>query len=276
VVRHHFRLGSGKRFSALLVFAGILFVLLCLFLLSLERQRYFLLSFDVEPVDGDSSVVAVLDLLESVNSVRSAAGQEKINVTFFVTGEYALKHREVLRGIESSGFEIGCHSFSHPLFLGLNTSQKRNEIFRCERALDVVGISHPKGFRAPYAVLDFSTARILERNDYFYDASSFDYTRFIYRDFNDTVAVPVSTFVGVPLEDVIWVYYLRSPSLFFWLVRNHYDETVSVIFHPHHVERYLNELNESISILSERNVSFISNYYLAEVSNEARRGSWVK
>jgi peptidoglycan/xylan/chitin deacetylase (PgdA/CDA1 family) len=242
------------------------------FLFSLERPRYVLLSFDVEPVDGDGSVSLVLASLERMNAKRSAAGVGAVNVTFFVTGEYALKNRDVLARMRADGFEIACHSFSHPLFLKRNVSQKRDEIFRCERALVIAGVPKPVGFRAPYTILDFETAGLLERNGFVYDASALDYSAFLYGVFNDTVEVPVSTFLGLPLEDVVWAYYLHSPSLFFWLIDHQYDGVVSVIFHPHHVSGYLSRFEGSVAYLSERNVSFISNYYFTEVTDGAFKG----
>ena len=245
-------------------------------------EKYILLSFDVEPVDEEQAVLAVIGLLQKENLVRDSQindldknvkhhfKQHKINATFFVTGEYALKHRRVVQLIEASGFEVTCHSFSHPFFPLLNSSQKRAEIFRCERALQIAGVSFPKGFRSPYAVLDFETANILEKNAFAYDASTVWYLKPLYTQFNKTKEIPISTFFAVPLQDVIWVYYLHMPKVFFWAITHTNDPVISVIFHPHHVQGFLNELQETIDFFSEQNARFISYYHFVEVSNQDR------
>ncbi|MBI5398736.1 polysaccharide deacetylase family protein [Candidatus Woesearchaeota archaeon] len=270
MVHHHFRFGSSRRKLLMLIVLAVFFVLLFAFLFSMQRPRYVLLSFDVEPVDGRESVMGIIDFIVAKNEKSQA--DKKVNVTFFVTGEYALKNRDVIARITSEGFEIACHSFSHPVFLRLNKSQKRNEFFRCKRALDIAQAPKPKGFRAPYTLIDMETIRILERNHAAYDASTLSYTDVFYGSDNKMRRIPVSTVGLVPLNDVIWVNYLRSPSVFYWFLRHPADGAVSVIFHPRNAISYLNELEAVINALSERNVSFISYYHFTEVTYERDKG----
>ncbi|MBI4738622.1 polysaccharide deacetylase family protein [Candidatus Woesearchaeota archaeon] len=270
MVRHHFRFGSCKRKLLAFTVIAVFFALLFVFLFSMQRPRYALLSFDVEPVDGRESVMGIIDFIVAKNEKRAA--DEKVNVTFFVTGEYALKNRDVIARMTSEGFEIACHSFSHPLFLKLNESQKRNEVFRCKRALDIAQAPKPQGFRAPYMLIDRETMRILERNHVAYDASTLSYTEAFYGHERETQRIPVSAVGFVPLHDIIWVDYLRIPSLFYWFLRHVTEEAVSVVLHPRYAISYLNELESVIDSLSKRNVSFISYYHFTEVTHERGKG----
>lgn len=270
MVRHHFRFGSHRWKAFAYGMLLIVFVALLAFFFSLRSPKYMLLSFDVEPVDGPESVMRVIDFLVVRNA--NVSFDKRVNVTFFVTGEYALKNRDVIARMKSEGFEIACHSFSHPLFLKLNESQKRDEIFRCQRALDIAGGITPRGFRAPYTLVDRETIHILKRNHWQYDASTLWYTNWLYGSQNETRRISVSTVGLIPLQDVIWIRYLGSPTLFFWMLSHPTSEVVSVILHPHHTIRYLNDLEESIDALLRRNVSFISYYHFTEVTNGSFQG----
>ena len=83
-------------------FVGFLIIILILANLYTEpEQRLVLISFDVEPVDSDQDLMAVLDIIYRNN----------ISATFFVTGEYAEEH-PAMTGFMTGG-EIACHGYTN-------------------------------------------------------------------------------------------------------------------------------------------------------------------
>lgn len=98
--------------------------------------------------------------------------------TFFVVGEVARRHPELIRAIAARGHEIGCHGMSHRPLWDLGPDGLAAEL--AEFAAVVGGILGPgvriAGFRAPSFSLDATTAwalPILARAGYRYDASLF-------------------------------------------------------------------------------------------------------
>jgi peptidoglycan/xylan/chitin deacetylase (PgdA/CDA1 family) len=219
-----------------------------------SEERYVLLSFDVEPVDGENNVTEVLRILEDAG----------INATFFVTGEYAEKYPAVMRRM--ARYEIGCHGYSHKKFTKMNTSEKEEEIDRCRAAIKKASGKEVAGFRAPYTRIDHETMMLLDKEGFTYDASIITSLSVFYPDAtgHNIGEIPVSSVLGIPLEDVIWTYYLRLPSVFFYLINNKDSEMESYLFHPHHITQYKDEFSSFINHLKERNVMFISHLGLIE------------
>lgn len=83
----------------------------------------------------------VLDMLE-------AAGMK---ATFFVVGELAKRHPDLVREVRDRGHELGNHSFSHPhpRFL-LGDERARREVIEGTMALTEILGQPPRLFRAPH------------------------------------------------------------------------------------------------------------------------------
>ena len=98
--------------------------------------------------------------------------------TFFVVGEVARRHPELIEAIAARGHEIGCHGMTHRPLGELGPDGLVAELAEFAEVLrDVLGPDvRPAGFRAPTFSLDASTAwafPILARFGYRYDASVF-------------------------------------------------------------------------------------------------------
>lgn len=73
-----------------------------------------------------------------------------VRATFFVCGEMAADHQDLLREMADDGHLIGNHTWSHPLLPALTRAQVRRQMERtCEIVEDAVGVP-PLWFRAPY------------------------------------------------------------------------------------------------------------------------------
>jgi peptidoglycan/xylan/chitin deacetylase (PgdA/CDA1 family) len=79
----------------------------------------------------------LLDTLERHNA----------RATFFLTGEAALAHREIVRRIAAGGHAIGNHSWNHPSFPLISGRERRRQIRKCASVLAPYG---ERLFRPPY------------------------------------------------------------------------------------------------------------------------------
>jgi peptidoglycan/xylan/chitin deacetylase (PgdA/CDA1 family) len=67
--------------------------------------------------------------------------------TFFVIGELARKHTDLVRRMAAAGHAIGNHSWSHPSFPAIGSRERRWQIQACE---EVITPYSQKIFRPPY------------------------------------------------------------------------------------------------------------------------------
>jgi peptidoglycan-N-acetylglucosamine deacetylase len=69
--------------------------------------------------------------------------------TFFIVGEVARRHPEMIARIAAAGHEIGCHSDTHVPLDRLGRAWFRDDVLRCLEALDSAGAGQVRGYRAP-------------------------------------------------------------------------------------------------------------------------------
>lgn len=112
-------------------------------------ERGVALTFD----DGPDPEVTprLLDLLD----------RHGICATFFVTGERAARHPDIIRAILSRGHAIGNHSFSHmPLLMLKGMRTLRREVKAAQSVLGMFGIV-PLAFRPPVGITNPHLWRVL-------------------------------------------------------------------------------------------------------------------
>jgi polysaccharide deacetylase family protein (PEP-CTERM system associated) len=119
------------------------------------------------PFQAEEATRRVLDLLD----------RYRLKASFFVVGEVAERHPDLIRSIVEKGHEIGCHGFSHHPLWKLNRGLFREELEHFHSVMGgILGNVKIKGFRAPCFSLDNRTAwalEILVDFGYQYDASIF-------------------------------------------------------------------------------------------------------
>lgn len=107
--------------------------------------------------DGPSpeTTPAVLDLLD----------EHGVKATFFLIGERAEKHPELVREIYRRGHGIGNHSWSHPraFFWCLGPVRTWREITKCQSALKKITGEVPVWFRAPVGHYNFFVHPVMKR-----------------------------------------------------------------------------------------------------------------
>jgi peptidoglycan/xylan/chitin deacetylase (PgdA/CDA1 family) len=99
------------------------------------------LTFDDGP--NEKLTPRLLDLL----------AQHHIHATFFVIGENAAEHPEILQRAIREGHEIGNHSWSHPNLAKMSEENVRSQIKRTEETITSAIGSRPILFRPPYGSL---------------------------------------------------------------------------------------------------------------------------
>lgn len=80
-----------------------------------------------------------------------------VKATFFATGAAATNNPAVVRSVVAQGHEIGNHSYSHPYFTQLTSTQMADELARASTAIRNASGQAPKPFfRPPYG--DYNSA----------------------------------------------------------------------------------------------------------------------
>lgn len=111
------------------------------------------LTLDDGPCPNDTP--AILDLLD----------RHDAKATFFVIGEKAARHPDLIREIRRRGHQIGNHTWSHPQasFWCYGPFRTYREIIRCQRTLTEILGEAPKVFRAPVGHHNLFVHPILRR-----------------------------------------------------------------------------------------------------------------
>jgi peptidoglycan-N-acetylglucosamine deacetylase len=99
------------------------------------RESVAALTFDDGP--DPEYTPRLLDILERF----------KAHATFFMTGEAAQAHPELVRRVAQAGHAIGNHSWDHPSFPSISGRERRTQIRACAQALAPYG---SRLFRPPY------------------------------------------------------------------------------------------------------------------------------
>lgn len=113
---------------------------------------------------------------QSVRTVLDVLSSHDVRATFFVVGEIAESHPDLLRRIRDAGHELASHGQTHTSIWDTTPSEFRAELQDSQRAIESATGVTPDGFRAPNFSLTRTTEwviPILEDSEYQYDSSVF-------------------------------------------------------------------------------------------------------
>jgi peptidoglycan/xylan/chitin deacetylase (PgdA/CDA1 family) len=130
------------------------FVLLCLTAPPFPRWSFFLPIFSRGPRSLGAVTLTFDDGPDpaSTRPLLDLLARHGVKAAFFVVGEQAEEHPDLIREILARGHEIGNHSHTHDLFLMLRSSATlRREISFCQEALGRQGV-RPLVFRPPLGI----------------------------------------------------------------------------------------------------------------------------
>jgi peptidoglycan/xylan/chitin deacetylase (PgdA/CDA1 family) len=118
-------------------------------------EKLVCLTFDDGP--DPSATPEILEILE----------KNKIQATFFVIGQKAEQHPELLKLIEQKGHLIGNHSFSHAFFFDLFGRKKmEQDLLKAEDIIQNITGKKTGYFRPPYGVTNPVLAKVVNNLGY--------------------------------------------------------------------------------------------------------------
>ena len=149
----------------------ILFVLLCLVICSQSHSINICAQGEVyRSVKTDSMKIALTFddgphpyLTEEILDILQ---QYHINATFFMVGCNVYNYPEAARAVIRDGHEVGNHTFSHCLFHRISENTIKEELGKCEDALEELCEYRPHLFRPPQGVLNPYVEQCSEDEDY--------------------------------------------------------------------------------------------------------------
>ena len=139
-----------------IVFAPLLVVFLALYgTWQLSRSRDFQLFGEIVPrVETSEKVVALTfddgPTPEYFDGVLNVLRERGVKATFFLMGEDAEKHPDLVQALIADGHELGNHTFSHPDMTLASVDKAKDEIERTDAAIRKAGYSGEIHFRPPY------------------------------------------------------------------------------------------------------------------------------
>lgn len=112
-----------------------------------------------------------------VDAILALLDRHRVKATFFVLGDVAARHPELVRDIGARGHELACHGMTHRPLWALDRESFRAELRDFRAALRAAtGRDDAIGFRAPTFSLDRGTAwalEVLREEGFRYDSSVF-------------------------------------------------------------------------------------------------------
>ncbi|MFE0728057.1 polysaccharide deacetylase family protein [Streptomyces antibioticus] len=112
------------------------------------RGRTMVLTFDDGP--DPRYTPGVLDTLAEYD----------VRAMFFVCGEMAADHKDLLARMADEGHVVGNHTWSHPLLTSLTRRQIRSEMTRTSEVIEDGYGEPPRWFRAPYGAWNRATFQL--------------------------------------------------------------------------------------------------------------------
>jgi peptidoglycan/xylan/chitin deacetylase (PgdA/CDA1 family) len=115
---------------------------------------------------------------EITPAILSLFREHKVRATFFVLGEKAQRHPQIIKQIFENGHAIGNHSFRHPRLVRKNKDFIRAEVTKTDAAVAEIIGKKPALFRPPYGRFGADLLSILNETRHqmiLWSASTKDY-----------------------------------------------------------------------------------------------------
>lgn len=128
-----------------------------------EERKQIVLTFDDGP--NDKSTVDILAILQKYD----------VKATFFVLGQNAVKHPNIVKMMHEQGHEIANHSWSHKNLTKLTPAQMHAEMDRTSNAIfEAIG-AYPTAYRPPYGAIDDSVRQEIQLTSVLWNIDTMDW-----------------------------------------------------------------------------------------------------
>jgi peptidoglycan/xylan/chitin deacetylase (PgdA/CDA1 family) len=105
--------------------------------------------------------------------------KHSVKATFFLIGRFVDQRPDIVRDVVKEGHVVANHTYTHPNLVFVSQQRFRQELARCERALDdAVGHEHAPLFRPPYGGRRPAVLRTLRQEEFspvLWSVSSWDW-----------------------------------------------------------------------------------------------------
>jgi polysaccharide deacetylase family protein (PEP-CTERM system associated) len=176
--------------------------------------------------------------------------QQRVKTTFFVVGEIARRHPQLIRSIVSDGHEIACHTTSHVPLTQRTPAQLRADLDENIALLKAAGANDICGFRAPIFSLTQATPwvyDVLKDMGFAYSSSVLPAPNPLYgwpehgtavREHNGIIEIPVSLLplLRVPAGGVYFRVLPRWLLQRWFATRFRHGEPVVGYLHPYDID----------------------------------------
>ncbi|MFC5181728.1 polysaccharide deacetylase family protein [Actinomadura harenae] len=115
-----------------------------------RKVKCIALTFDDGPVSGTNKLLKYL-------------AAKHVRATFFLVGQNAKAHPEIVRKELAAGHEVGNHSYTHADLSRLSTSGITSEITKTQKAIHAASGFTPKLMRPPYGATNSRVASVTKR-----------------------------------------------------------------------------------------------------------------
>jgi polysaccharide deacetylase family protein (PEP-CTERM system associated) len=124
-------------------------------------------------------------VVEATGPILQLLDRRRVRATFFVLGEVAQKHPDLIRAIHDGSHEIASHGMSHRPLWDLDDDELNQELKAFRKVMaDILGDDISiSGFRAPTFSMDNRTRYAMRRladSGYLYDTSVFPVKNYMY------------------------------------------------------------------------------------------------
>ena len=105
----------------------------------------------------------------NIQSILNTLSANNIKATFFLTGQGAENHPQAIKNIVSAGHDIGNHSYNHPDFTTVATTEMTNQLTRTETIItNLTSKSTKPFFRAPFGSYNSTVLQTVGNAGYTY------------------------------------------------------------------------------------------------------------
>lgn len=127
--------------------------------------------FTIQPITDANTQVALLTFDDAPQDysmeIAETVKEKGANAIFFVMGQFLEDPaaQDIIKEIYDMGFEIGNHSYSHPVMTDLTYDEQKEEIEKTNELVKEATGEYPRFFRAPHGMYDENTEAILSENN---------------------------------------------------------------------------------------------------------------
>lgn len=100
---------------------------------------------------------------ERVHDILEQLAEEDVQATFFVSGEWAERHPQIVEDIRAGSHEIGMLGYRYKSYLKQDIDAVRRDLFQAKHVFDKLGYEDVKWLRPPSGHFDEEVEAVVER-----------------------------------------------------------------------------------------------------------------